>query len=426
MTEAKKLLRLAVTFFCCLIVHAKEIRFLMIGNSYTRQHRLGEMVADMLNESDNVVSSAVAAKNGARFLDHSWDVQNPLEPLNEYLVSNAQPWDFVFMQEQSQIPALRDVSGEYSISTTSSKELVRYVRMTGAKVVFFLTWGRRDGDRQFFNLSPNFKTHQQRLLHGYEGYVDQNTNGDQIPLLAPVGLAFEYIYDLVVADGRDPASEGSEFHNLYSPDGSHASIQGAFLAACVLYGTISGRNPMELTFVPGGLTIAEAEFLQKAASSTLSAQGILTPEPTWAPTKRETFSPTTDFSTQNPSPQPTSRIPTASPTSQPVASPTVQPTTESPTMEPSALPITESPVDSPTINPSTPTPTIRPTSMLLVTTMAPTPGHPTVSPTTTAPTNSPILPFVSSTEDDVKAAFSSASISIVGSLWSALIIIILL
>ncbi|MDE0708540.1 MAG: hypothetical protein OSB33_06280, partial [Candidatus Poseidoniales archaeon] len=63
---------------------------------------------------------------------------------------------------------------------------------------------------------------------------------------APVGLAYKAIYDDIVVDGGTPTDQGTLFYNLYSGDGSHPSIQGTYLAACVMHSTITGDSSIGL------------------------------------------------------------------------------------------------------------------------------------------------------------------------------------
>ena len=88
--------------------------------------------------------------------------------------------------------------------------------------------------------------------------------------IAPVGLAFHEV------------SEARPDLRLHGDDGSHPSPSGTYLAACVLYGTITGRDPRGVG--NGGLDIsAETRtFLQNVAWSVLeeerSRAGAATPK----------------------------------------------------------------------------------------------------------------------------------------------------
>ena len=61
--------------------------------------------------------------------------------------------------------------------------------------------------------------------------------------VAPVGGGFRILHDDLTAAGIDPLADGTDFVALYQADGSHPSLQGSYLAACILAGTITGSEP---------------------------------------------------------------------------------------------------------------------------------------------------------------------------------------
>ena len=48
-------------------------------------------------------------------------------------------------------------------------------------------------------------------------------------------------------------------------DGSHPSIYGSYLAACVFYNVIFETTPVGNTFLPAGVTQNQATYLQSVA-----------------------------------------------------------------------------------------------------------------------------------------------------------------
>ena len=71
--------------------------------------------------------------------------------------------------------------------------------------------------------------------------------------VAPVGLAWQQ------AAREQPALD------FYSPDREHPSIYGMYLATCVVYATVYGKDPSGSTYAPPGITLEQAAFLQKVA-----------------------------------------------------------------------------------------------------------------------------------------------------------------
>ena len=81
--------------------------------------------------------------------------------------------------------------------------------------------------------------------------------------VAPVGIAWE------------TAMKERPEVNLYAKDKEHPSIQGTYLALCVLYSTIFGEDPARLEYLPkkpGNMTAREAEWLRRVAWTTVQAE----------------------------------------------------------------------------------------------------------------------------------------------------------
>ena len=131
-----------------------------------------------------------------------------------------------------------------------------------------MTWGRRDGDSNNAWRFPDFSTMQDELESGYLDYRDNISANGGNAWVAPVGLAFEHIHDKIVAEGGTPTNSGNTFYNLYTGDGSHPSLSGSYLAAVVIYATITGNDPVGLshsTSLSNGLVLE----LQQAAAATV-------------------------------------------------------------------------------------------------------------------------------------------------------------
>ena len=104
-----------------------------------------------------------------------------------------------------------------------------------------MTWGYRDGD-SLNSFNNNFTTMQERLTEGYTRYAENISNAGHAVWIAPVGLAFKTVHDGVVAAGDDPTASGNLFYDLYTSDGSHPSLSGSYLAACVFHATMTGET----------------------------------------------------------------------------------------------------------------------------------------------------------------------------------------
>ena len=103
--------------------------------------------------------------------------------------------------------------------------------------------------------------------------------------VVPVGDAFQRAVDtnVVKADNfykADGTYDDSGLPNLWWKDRTHESVLGAYLAGLMMYGTITGRDPLafgtnDKTFGELGIAAADALMLQRVAHDTLVAAGTL-------------------------------------------------------------------------------------------------------------------------------------------------------
>lgn len=251
-----------------------EFNVFHLGNSYTHYNGgVDAMLEELLKESLSSKSVAVDrySKGGAKLAGHAIDpnVDNFLDPTNT--TGQFKSWDWVVLQDQSQVPGFYDEYDFYERRVEPVIDLNQRIEATGANTVLFQTWGRRNGDKGNMHYFPDFLTMQQRLAAGYMMYRDAITSPQRSVLIAPVGYAFEYVYKSVERIGENPVAWGSEFVELYHRDGSHPSEKGSYLAACVIFATITGNDPRNLTSKPVGISEMDRDMLQEYAWYTLSS-----------------------------------------------------------------------------------------------------------------------------------------------------------
>jgi hypothetical protein len=160
-------------------------------------------------------------------------------------------WDFVVVQEHSELPALRFAPAGHEVGS-ALRRLIERVRSSSprAHIVLLATWGYKDGDHDNCAFDPGLCTYgsmQDSLLEFYAAAARENG-----ALLAPVGWAWREVLH------ARPDVE------LYA-DSHHPSGAGSYLAACVLYGIVF-RAP-SLGGDPADLPPARAAYLQSAADA---------------------------------------------------------------------------------------------------------------------------------------------------------------
>jgi hypothetical protein len=216
-------------------------RILFLGNSYVYYNDLPSMLTKLaLSGGHNLFVDSVT--RGGATLDEFLCEENELCKTLADKFGDGK-WDYVVLQEQSQIPAILEKREE--IMYPSVRLLNKKIEAYGGKTVLFMSWGRHFGDTK--NGFESFESTQEALKVGY------TTISEEIEaLLAPVGIAWAKAKKI----DNDIA--------LWDKDCSHPSLMGTYLTACVFYAVLLKQSPVGLKFRPG-LSKEKAELLQKIA-----------------------------------------------------------------------------------------------------------------------------------------------------------------
>lgn len=209
-----------------------DITILMMGNSHTAFHNLPDTLAAMVRAGRPGRTVAVATAPGWMFLDER------LAHTPSITMLDAQRWTFVILQAQKY-----SSSGLFSYSTAEAVQLVGLARGAGAVPVMFPEWPRLgvDETQRIFDLHVSIARSAPACV-------------------APIGQA----WDRTLA--RDPAI------TLHEPDGNHSAPAGAFLAALVLYATVTGNSPATLpTLAITGVDADTQQKLRVSAAETVLA-----------------------------------------------------------------------------------------------------------------------------------------------------------
>ena len=224
----------------CSFPGATCTRVLFIGNSYTSVNDLPDTFADLAWAGGHRVQTAALDEGG-------WTLSEHLSAAETAPTIDSERWDDVVLQEQSQIPSLAvDRTG---LMYPAATKLVAMIRGKGAQPVFYLTFAHEAGWPE--EGLPDYSTMQAAIDAGYIGIADQLG----VPV-APVGAAWQTVVDAA----SHPA--------MWQSDGSHPTVSGTYLAACVFYATLFRHSPVGLGY-DDGLPSGEARTLQTAAATTV-------------------------------------------------------------------------------------------------------------------------------------------------------------
>ncbi len=245
------------------------VSLLFIGNSYTFYNELNGMVDALLEEGAAAegdpawadVETTRLAGGGYTFEMHVDKVG--VDPAWTDALTGGTAWRYGILQEQSQIPGFYGEDPIWESSAAAAVQLDDWLEAGGAGTFLLMTWGRRDGDSQNTWLYPDFPTMQAELTEGYTMYRDRLSTEARPVWIIPAGPAFAAIYDEALAAGEIP--QQGLFGRLYDGDGSHPSLIGSYLIACVSYAALTGHDPVGLS-APQGLDPADVQIVQQTAT----------------------------------------------------------------------------------------------------------------------------------------------------------------
>ena len=224
-----KVVSAAILIFSTIYVAAqstRELKVLFIGNSYTAVNNLPEMLVDIAKSTNDIMLTGSNTPGGCTFQMHTTN--------NSAVMIAKCGWDYVILQEQSQLPALDSITF-FTESYPFAQQLDSMINSNNecCETVFYMTWGRRDGDAEFCNVFPPVCTYEgmdDLLFERYMLMADDNN-----AIVSPVGAVWRELRN------SNPDME------LYSSDGSHPSLSGSYAAACVFYAVILRKDPTLIT-----------------------------------------------------------------------------------------------------------------------------------------------------------------------------------
>jgi hypothetical protein len=238
-----RILILSVSFMLSNLLLAQDtLRALFIGNSYMGVNNLPQMVQDLSNSLGDVLIYDSNTPGGQTF---QMQAANPVN----YQKMAAQEWDYIILQGQSQEPSfpfdqVNSQTLPYAVQLADSAKAIQPC----SQVNYFMTWGRQNGDPQWDSINT-FDKMNTRLRDAYLRIADSANAA-----VSPVGVAWKYVRD------------NYPVINLYQQDGSHPSLTGSYLAACVFYSSLYHKPSTGSTYNPG-IDLADALLMQQIASS---------------------------------------------------------------------------------------------------------------------------------------------------------------
>ncbi|MCL5778191.1 hypothetical protein M1105_14500 [Limibaculum sp. FT325] len=189
---------------------AGETRVLFIGNSFTREHDLPELVKGIAAREGVRLRPAMMVRDGAHLAQHA------AAPEVARLVADP-GWEVLVLQDHS-VAALTPES-----AAASRAAAARLAGLTAARLVLFATWPRAPGHALY--AEPGMPDTPARM--------NARVAAHYAGLAEALGARVAGVGDAFLAVGARASGPG-----LHATDGYHASPEGARLAASVLAAAI--------------------------------------------------------------------------------------------------------------------------------------------------------------------------------------------
>ncbi len=204
-------------------------KMLFIGNSFTFYNSGVDFHLQNMLSSD--VSSDSLTYNIQEIAVSSYTLEAHYNDPLTIAKIKSDNWNTVVLQEQSTRPINNpDLFLQYATLLDTE------IKKMNAKTVLYMTWAPKASLSDITQLASAYIS------------VGQKLNAPVVP----VGKVWDYFVKTYPTI------------NIYYTDDKHPSLPGTYLIACTFYYSLFGRNPIKNTYLPTGLSSANAVTIRKA------------------------------------------------------------------------------------------------------------------------------------------------------------------
>jgi hypothetical protein len=203
------------------------LNVLFIGNSFTARNDLPGLVGQLADAVGLELRHKLLSIGGASLRTH-WNKGEALREIDRG------GYDYVVLQEQGTLPVKNARRMMENVTLFDGA-----IKAAKSQTALYMTWSRRHAPET-----------QQAITHAYESAAKETG-----ALLIPVGIAWHRFLDT------------HDRPELYDRDGSHPSLAGTFLAACVTYRSLFGPAATRSAKTPVDLEPADVAKLERVAAA---------------------------------------------------------------------------------------------------------------------------------------------------------------
>ena len=243
---------LIISICCSKRVTASDTtRVLFIGNSFTYVNMVPDIVKGMAQQGNIGMTYAMHAPGGATVGDLAQGAYAHMENPAVFDLIRQGNWDYVVLQDNQ-----GRFLYNYGVFNPNSRTIEGHKRIMDsthhynpcAVMIWFSGWAFKNG-------APPYGNTGIELIDRIDAnYQFMNDSLDQI--IAPIGAAWKK--STLASPGVD----------LWDADEAHASLNGSYLTAAVLFCTIFKKDPVPLAF-NSGLTATQAVEFRRIAYETV-------------------------------------------------------------------------------------------------------------------------------------------------------------
>ncbi len=207
---------------------ADTLRVLFIGNSYIDVNNLPDVVRRLAAAGGDSLYYKASVPGGTTLQQHS------VLPATLSLIAQG-GWDYVVLQEQSQRPSFNDGQVAADVYPYAKKldSLVHHYSPC-AKTVFYMTWGRKNGDASNCAVWPPVCTYlgmDSLLQLRYSLMAEQNGG-----MISPVAKVWRRLRNT------------RALRSYIRPTRSHPTPAGTYAAALSFYSLLYRKDPVNNTY----------------------------------------------------------------------------------------------------------------------------------------------------------------------------------